>query len=98
MAVVSQEIRRTGFAATERRDAWWLAPLHLFCFNFGGTHAIHHFVVRDPFYLRQATAKAVYPILKKYGVRFDDYGTFLRSNRWTADKAAQTAQTLVPTH
>ena len=27
MAVVSQEIRRTGFAATERRDAWWLAPL-----------------------------------------------------------------------
>ena len=26
MAVVPQEIRRTGFAATERRDAWWLAP------------------------------------------------------------------------
>src|SRR5580765_1063457 len=27
MAVVSQEIRRTGFAATERHDAWWVAPL-----------------------------------------------------------------------
>ena len=27
MVVVPQEIRRTGFAATERRDAWWVAPL-----------------------------------------------------------------------
>ena len=26
MAVVPQEMRRTGFAATERRDAWWIAP------------------------------------------------------------------------
>ena len=26
MAVASQDIRRTGFAATERRDAWWVAP------------------------------------------------------------------------
>lgn len=59
----------------------WLAPLHLFCFNFGGTHAIHHFVVRDPFYLRQLTAKEVYPVLRKHGVRFDDYGTFFRANR-----------------
>ena len=27
MAAVPAELRRTGFAATERRDAWWLAPL-----------------------------------------------------------------------
>jgi len=27
MAAVPQEIRPTGFAATERRDAWWVAPL-----------------------------------------------------------------------
>jgi hypothetical protein len=27
MAVASQDVRRMGFAATERRDAWWLAPL-----------------------------------------------------------------------
>lgn len=67
---------------TQVWNAWWLAPLHLFCFNFGATHAIHHFVVRDPFYLRQITAHEVYPILKKYGVRFNDYGTFLRANRW----------------
>ena len=27
MASVSHELRRTGFAATERRDAWWVAPV-----------------------------------------------------------------------
>lgn len=66
---------------TQVWTAWWLAPLHAFCFNFGGTHAIHHFVVRDPFYLRQLTAREVYPVLRRHGVRFDDYGTFARANR-----------------
>ncbi len=59
----------------------WILPLHLFCFNFGGTHAIHHFVVRDPFYIRQAIAKQCYPIMKENGVRFNDFGTFFRANR-----------------
>ena len=27
MVAVPAELRRTGFAATERRDAWWAAPL-----------------------------------------------------------------------
>src|SRR5262249_1521623 len=27
MGAVAQDIRRTGFAATERRDRWWVAPL-----------------------------------------------------------------------
>src|ERR1043166_7965159 len=27
MASVAHELRRTGFAATERRDAWWVAPV-----------------------------------------------------------------------
>lgn len=27
MAVAHHELRRTGFAATERRDGWWVAPL-----------------------------------------------------------------------
>lgn len=58
-----------------------LAPLHAFCFNFGGTHAIHHFVVRDPFYIRQAIAKDCYDVMKENGVRFNDFGTFKRANR-----------------
>lgn len=62
---------------TDRR----LAPLHAFCFNFGGTHAIHHFVVRDPFYIRQAIARKCYPVMAANGVRFNDFGTFARANR-----------------
>ncbi len=57
-------------------------PFHAFCFNFGGTHAIHHFVVRDPFYLRQAIAKPSQEVLRANGVRFNDFGTFKRANRW----------------
>jgi len=59
----------------------WAIPLHLFCFNFAGTHAIHHFVVRDPFYIRQWIAPELYPLLRANGVRFNDFGTFRRANR-----------------
>lgn len=58
-----------------------LAPLQAFCFNFGGTHAIHHFVVRDPFYIRQAIANDCYKVMQENGVRFNDFGTFKRANR-----------------
>ena len=60
---------------------WRMKPLQAFCFNFGGTHAIHHFVVQDTFYIRQAIAKDCYPIMKENGVRFNDFGTFKRANR-----------------
>ena len=66
----------------------WLWPVHAFCFNFGGTHAIHHFLVRDPFYLREATAHEAQQVLRKAGVRFDDYGTFKRANRFEILTAA----------
>lgn len=68
---------------TQVWTAKWLWPLHAFCFNFGGTHAIHHFVVRDPFYVRQAIAGDCHEILRENGVRFNDFGTFRRANRWT---------------
>ncbi|MEN9457270.1 MAG: hypothetical protein RL210_2789 [Pseudomonadota bacterium] len=64
--------------------AWWLAPLQLFCCNFGATHAIHHFVVRDPFYIRQLTAKQAHVAMRAMGVRFNDFGTFRRANRYHA--------------
>lgn len=68
---------------TQILNAWWTIPFHIFCFNFGVTHAIHHFFVAEPFYLRQLTAKPVLEILRKYGVRFNDMGTFKRANRWS---------------
>jgi len=62
-------------------DSWWFLPFHLFCFNFGSTHAIHHFLVKEPFYVRQMTASVVKPAMKQMGVRFNDFGTFARANR-----------------
>lgn len=67
---------------TQVLNPWWMWPFQLFCFNFGSTHTIHHFVVSDPFYLRQIVAKEQYAVLKQHGVRFNDLGTFRRANRY----------------
>ena len=76
---------------TQVLNAWWLAPLHLFCFNFGSTHAIHHFVVKETFYVRQLTARRAHVVMREVGVRFNDFGTFRRSNRYarTEQRAAE---------
>jgi hypothetical protein len=80
-----------GFAApqvnslyrqTQVLDSRLVLQLHLFCFNFGATHGIHHFVVNQPFYLRQWTAPYVRPAMRKYGVRFNDFTSMLHANRW----------------
>lgn len=68
---------------------WFIIP-HLFCFNFGSTHGIHHFVVRDPFYIRQMTAKKAHEVMRANGVRFNDLGTFKRANRWAAKDKTNT--------
>jgi fatty acid desaturase len=60
----------------------FLLPLQLFCFNFGTTHSFHHYVVDQPFYVRQLIAPSVLPTMREHGVRFDDVGTFLRANRF----------------
>jgi fatty acid desaturase len=56
-------------------------PLQLFCFNFGSTHAIHHFVANEPFYVRQWTASEAHAVMRDNGVPFNDLGTFRRANR-----------------
>ncbi len=63
-------------------NAWWQFSFLLFCFNFGGTHAIHHFVVKEPFYIRQWTAAQAHRAMREMGVRFNDMGTFRRANRF----------------
>jgi rubredoxin/fatty acid desaturase len=62
---------------------WWLLPFQAFCFNFGGTHAIHHFVVGQPFYLRQIVAGKVRPLMRAQGVRYNDTQSLMRANRWS---------------
>ena len=63
-------------------NVWWLFPLQLFCFNFGSTHAIHHFAVKEPFYIRQWNARIAHQVMREMGVRFNDLGTFRRANRF----------------
>lgn len=65
-----------------------LWPFQLFCFNFGATHIIHHFVTRQPFYLRQLTAFKVTPILLEQGCRHNDLGNHFRANRWGKEMRA----------
>lgn len=69
---------------TQVLNAWWTLPFQIFCFNFGSTHAIHHFVVHETFYIRQLTAASSHKVLLRYGVRFNDMGTFERANRYHA--------------
>ncbi len=73
------------YQQTQVLNAWWTWPFQLFCFNFGSTHSIHHFVVDEPFYFRQLTASAAHLVFRKYAVRFNDLGTFARANRYSED-------------
>jgi hypothetical protein len=61
---------------------WWSTPLQWFCFFFGATHAIHHFVVNEPFYLRQLTRKAAQEVLIENGIRLNDVKSLRFSNRY----------------
>ncbi|MDX1917631.1 MAG: fatty acid desaturase [Candidatus Caenarcaniphilales bacterium] len=71
---------------TQILQPWFLAPLQLFCFNFGSTHCIHHFVVNQPFYIRQLVAPLAHAAMRRYGVRFNDIGTFQRGNRYESEQ------------
>lgn len=84
---------RNTIQQTQVWTAAWLLPLQLFCFNFGSTHGIHHFVVQEPFYLRQLVARESHVLMRKYGVRFNDFGTFRRNNRWALTDQGEVEQT-----
>ena len=67
---------------TQVLTPWFLWPMQLFCWNFGSTHTIHHFVVNQPFYLRQMVARAGHQALRENGVRFNDLSTFSSGNAY----------------
>merc|ERR1712183_613045 len=64
---------------------WMFYPLQVFCFNFGATHIIHHYVTRQPFYLRQMCADGVMGEFRKQGVRFNDLQIYKRAHRWNME-------------
>jgi fatty acid desaturase len=59
------------------------APFHLFCFNFGKTHTIHHFVPNQPFYLRQIISEKILKVMKEQGVRFNDFESIKNANLYS---------------
>jgi fatty acid desaturase len=73
---------------TQVLNPWWMWPLQAFCFNFGSTHGIHHYVVKEPFYVRQMTTPVAHKVMAEMGVRFNDMGTFTRANRFTRQEQA----------
>lgn len=73
---------RSTLQQTQVLNHWIFWPLQIFCFNFGSTHALHHFVIVQPFYLRQMVARVAHKAMKEHGVRFNDFGTFTRINRY----------------
>ncbi len=56
-------------------------PLQIFCWNFGATHVVHHFMVRQPFWRRTLVFGSVRQTLIDNGVPANDLGTFRRANR-----------------
>jgi len=79
--------RNNVIQQTQVLDAWYFFPLQLFSCNVGKTHGIHHFVVREPFWIRQFTMKRAHEVMREGGVRFNDLGTFRRANRWNEPEA-----------
>jgi fatty acid desaturase len=71
---------------TQVLNPWWMWPLQAFCFNFGSSHGIHHFVVKEPFYIRQLTVPVAHKVMREMGVRFNDLGTFGRANRFVRNE------------
>jgi hypothetical protein len=43
--------------------------------------------VQEPFYVRQLVARDAHVVLRAHGVRFNDFGTFGRANRWMGPSA-----------
>jgi hypothetical protein len=76
---------------TQILDKWYFIPMQLFCCNFGSTHAIHHFVVNETFYIRQFTAAKAHKVMKEQGVRFNDIASMKRANRFFENRKLEIA-------
>lgn len=75
---------------TQVLNHWYFIPFQWFCFNFGHTHSIHHFVPNQPFYVRQLISKKVYGVMKENGVRFNDLSTVLNGNYYQKKRVLAT--------
>lgn len=42
-------------------------------------------MVKEPFYIRQLTVPVAHKVMREMGVRFNDFGTFGRANRFVGE-------------
>ena len=68
------------YEQTQILTSRWFSVFHLFCFNFGKTHTIHHYVPNQPFYIRQFISAKVNKVMKEQGVRFNDFASIKNAN------------------
>lgn len=78
---------RDVFYQNQILNCWSVLPFQLFCFNFGATHIIHHYVVNQPFYMRQLVSRAALAEMARQGTRVNDFATVTRNNRWGDEPA-----------
>ena len=78
---------RDVFYQNQILNCWSVLPFQLFCFNFGATHIIHHYVVNQPFYIRQLVSRAALAEMARQGTRVNDFATVTRNNRWGGEPA-----------
>jgi hypothetical protein len=45
--------------------------------------------VKEPFYIRQMTVSVAHKVMREMGVRFNDFGTFGRANRFVRKEATE---------
>ncbi|MNI88316.1 hypothetical protein D3C73_1456050 [compost metagenome] len=45
-------------------------------------------MVKEPFYIRQLTVPVAHKVMREMGVRFNDFGTFARANRFVRKDVA----------
>lgn len=83
---------RDVFFQNQILSNWMLFPFQLFCFNFGATHIIHHYVINQPFYMRQMVSYAALAEMSRQGTRVNDLHALVRANRWGEDNDAQPQQ------
>jgi hypothetical protein len=50
-------------------------------------------VVREPFYIRQLTVPVAHKVMREMGVRFNDFGTFGRANRFAGEEGVAREET-----
>ena len=69
-------------------NSWWVIPFNALCWNFGGSHWIHHFVTNQPFWIRTLIAPELNAMNWNKALRRNDSGIVAAANRRGARKVA----------